>query len=214
MGKGERTREMILSQAANLFNQRGYAASSMSEVMEATGLEKGGIYNHFQSKDHLALEAFEYAVERINQRYASVLEGKVYALERLRALPEVFVEMARDPVVAGGCPVMNAAIESDDAHPALRERVRLVMNAWRSQIRGIVEKGVSRGELHINTDGDALATVMISVLEGAVMLSRLYREPKHIAHAVAFLETLLQTLGPQTRDTRTRGPQTLTTGEP
>jgi AcrR family transcriptional regulator len=194
MGKGERTREMILSQAASLFNQRGYAASSMSEIMQVTGLEKGGIYNHFQSKDHLALEAFEYAVERIWERYASVLEGKLGALERLRAIPEVFVEMARDPVVAGGCPVMNAAIESDDAHPALRERVRLVMNTWRTQIRGIVEKGVSRGELRADTDGDALATVMISVLEGAVMLSRLYRDPRHIAQAVTFLEAHLQTL--------------------
>ncbi len=199
MNKGARTREMILSQAANLFNRRGYAASSLSEIMEATGLEKGGIYNHFTSKDHLALAAFDYAVERIWERYAGVLEGKTGALERLRAIPEVFVEMAKDPVVAGGCPVMNAAIESDDAHPALRDRVRLVMNSWRTQIRGIVEKGVSNGELRAGTDGDALATVMISVLEGAVMLSRLYRDPRHIAHAVAFLEAHLQTLSTQAR---------------
>ena len=60
--KGERTREGIVAAAAPLFNQRGYAASSMSDVMAATGLEKGGIYRHFESKDELALAAFDHTL--------------------------------------------------------------------------------------------------------------------------------------------------------
>lgn len=194
MGKGERTREMILCRAANLFNRRGYAASSLSEVMEATGLEKGGIYNHFASKDDLALSAFEYAVERISDRQASLLGGKTHALDRLHAILEVFLEMAQNPVIEGGCPVMNAAIESDDAHPELRDRVRIVMNSWRTRIRGITEQGMARGELGPGIDSDALATVMISTLEGAVMLSRLYRDPRHVMHAAAFLSAHLERL--------------------
>jgi len=51
MSKGEETRERIVAEAAALFNQRGYEGGSMSELMKATGLEKGGIYRHFSSQE-------------------------------------------------------------------------------------------------------------------------------------------------------------------
>jgi TetR/AcrR family transcriptional repressor of nem operon len=59
--KGHKTRERIVAEAANLFYQHGFEGSSMSDVMAATGLEKGGIYRHFSSKEELAAEAFNYA---------------------------------------------------------------------------------------------------------------------------------------------------------
>jgi TetR/AcrR family transcriptional regulator, transcriptional repressor for nem operon len=188
MRKGERTRTMVLEKAANLFNTKGYAASSLSEIMTATGLKKGGIYNHFLSKEALGLEAFDFAVEKIMGRYEASLAGKTHSLERLKAVTEVFREMMVNPVVRGGCPVMNASIEADDANPALRGRVRRVFTL------GILEKGISRGELRRDVNGEQLATVMIATLEGAVMLSRLYRDPAHIERAVDFLVAHLETL--------------------
>src|SRR5262249_59322127 len=74
--KGEATRRLILERAAPVFNQRGYAGASMSELVEATGVEKGGIYNHFGSKEELAVEAFDYAIGLIVEGYAAVQEGK------------------------------------------------------------------------------------------------------------------------------------------
>ena len=55
--KGERTRQHIIETAAPLFNQRGFTGASMADLMEATGLEKGGIYRHCGSKDELAVAA-------------------------------------------------------------------------------------------------------------------------------------------------------------
>ena len=63
MGRGERTREHILEQAAGLFNRKGFAGASMSDVMAATGLQKGGIYRHFESKEALAAEGKWLSVE-------------------------------------------------------------------------------------------------------------------------------------------------------
>ena len=54
MSKGQLTRQRIIAQAAPLFNQRGYEGCSINDVMAATGLEKGGIYRHFESKEELA----------------------------------------------------------------------------------------------------------------------------------------------------------------
>ena len=61
MTKGERTRQEIVRNAAPLFNTKGYEGTSLSDLMAATGLQKGGIYRHFASKEELAAEAFDYA---------------------------------------------------------------------------------------------------------------------------------------------------------
>src|SRR6266480_5374711 len=83
MSKGEQTREMILERTAQLFSRQGYFGSSLSDIMHETGLEKGGIYNHFESKEELALEAFDFAVELVSQRMRLALAGKINAIDRL-----------------------------------------------------------------------------------------------------------------------------------
>src|SRR3984957_15247277 len=59
--KGEQTRQEIIRKAAPIFNQKGYEGATVSDLMRATGLEKGGIYRHFGSKQELAGDAFDYA---------------------------------------------------------------------------------------------------------------------------------------------------------
>src|SRR6202044_3514737 len=69
MRKGEQTRQEIIRRAAPIFNQKGYGGPAPSDLMKATGLEKGGIYRHFDSKEMLAAEAFDYAWrETLNAR--------------------------------------------------------------------------------------------------------------------------------------------------
>jgi TetR/AcrR family transcriptional repressor of nem operon len=61
MRKGEQTRQEIIRKAAPIFNQKGYSGAALSDLMRATGLEKGGIYRHFESKQELAGDAFDHA---------------------------------------------------------------------------------------------------------------------------------------------------------
>jgi TetR/AcrR family transcriptional regulator, transcriptional repressor for nem operon len=67
---------------------------------------------------------------------------KKNAIERLQALVSAYLDYVDDPPIPGGCPIMNTAIESDDTHPILRDRVQLVVNEWRSLICRIIEKGI------------------------------------------------------------------------
>ena len=87
--KGEQTRQRIVERAAPVFNQRGYAGTSLAELIAATGLEKGGIYNHFASKDELALAAFDHAVSLLVGRNAAAQVGHE-GLDRLTALIAAF----------------------------------------------------------------------------------------------------------------------------
>jgi TetR/AcrR family transcriptional regulator, transcriptional repressor for nem operon len=192
--KGERTRRRILEKAAGVFNTKGYFGSSMSDLVREIGLEKGGIYNHFGSKEELALEAFDYAAGTMRERFQAALEGKEGALERLFAVVDVLGGLAVDPPVAGGCPILNTAVESNDAHMELKERAREAMSGWLRLIGGIIKEGVRKGELWPNTDPRETASVVVATLEGAVMLSRLYDEPAYMKRSVDHLKGHLRSL--------------------
>ncbi|MEH1825163.1 MAG: TetR/AcrR family transcriptional regulator [Nostoc sp.] len=193
MSKGEETKSRILQQAAELFNQQGYAGSSMSDIMRVTGLQKGGIYNHFQSKDDLALQAFDFAIAHIKQHTRFALRSKRHAVERLQAIIGVFSSFAENPPIKGGCPLLNTAVESDDAHPALRERAQQAMNSWLHLIHRIIKTGIEKGEIRPEVSADEIATIIIATLEGAVMMSKLYGDSIHMHRVINHLNQYLET---------------------
>ena len=194
MSKGEQTRERILASSAQLFNRQGYFGASLADIMRETGLEKGGIYNHFSSKEQLALESFDYAYGLIQERVRQALSGKFNAIERLLAIVTVFQGILEDPQVAGGCPILNTAIESDDANEVLRDRARSAMDNWRTTIHRIVNKGIERQEIRPGADADEVASILIATLEGAIMLSNLYKDPLHIQRAADHIAHYIQTI--------------------
>jgi TetR/AcrR family transcriptional regulator, transcriptional repressor for nem operon len=186
--KGEATREMILQHAAEVFNQKGYFGASMADIMQATGLEKGGIYNHFTSKDDLALQAFDYAMDVVREQYAAAIKGKFDAIERLNAVMTVFVDMTGDnPRLPGGCPALNTAVEADDAHPALRQRAQEGMREWIEFIGRILERGIERGQVRADVQPYEVASLVLAQLEGAVMLSRIFDDRSHMQRTVTHL---------------------------
>lgn len=192
--KGERTRRMIVERAASVFNTRGYFGSSMGDLVRETGLEKGGIYNHFGSKEDLALAAFDYSAGVMRERFEAALEGLTGALEKLFAVVGVLAGTVEDPPVRGGCPVLNTAIEADDAHMALKERARGAATDWLRLIGSIVREGLESGELEEGADPRDIASVVVATLEGAVMLSKLHDDPAHMERAVEHLEAYLRSL--------------------
>lgn len=194
MGKGKLTREMILSRAADLFNSRGYFGASISDVMAATGLEKGGIYNHFESKDLLALQAFDYAAATTGKFILSQLDEERTAQAKLLKLVSSVSRLAEDPPVAGGCPILNSAIECDDAHPLLRERVRNAMDRYRRLVEGIVESGIASGELDDSLKPHDVAITLIGAMEGALMISKLYQDTQYLKPVAEHLAQYIKTL--------------------
>ena len=127
MTKGQQTRREIIEKAAPLFNQKGYEGTSLSDLMGATGLQKGGIYRHFDSKEELAAAAFDYSWLKAANRRLDGIDDSANSVDRLKKMIGNFVELRSD-LVPGGCPLMNTAIESDDGNPILRARARKACN--------------------------------------------------------------------------------------
>jgi TetR/AcrR family transcriptional repressor of nem operon len=190
MSKGELTRQRILELAAPLFNQRGFAGCSMHDVMEATGLKKGGLYRHFSSKEELAAEAFRYSLSQATKLRTPPANPSLTAVARLRKVIEQFVD--EPSPVPGGCPILNTAIDSDDGNPLLRKLARAGLKSWRSRISKIVENGISQKQIRANIEPQALANTIIATLEGALMISRLEGSRSALNHARESLENQLQ----------------------
>lgn len=176
MGKGKVTRDMILGKAAALFNSRGYFGASMSDLMNATGLEKGGIYNHFPSKDQLALEAFDFAFQTSSAEVMRHLNMQEKAIDKLSAFVDAFNSVAADPPIPGGCPLLNSAVESDDGHPEMKLRVQKAMDIVLSTVESLVMKGIHEGDIRPSTNAQVLARTFVATLEGGIMLTRLYND--------------------------------------
>ena len=196
MRKGERTRQEIIRKAAPVFNQKGYAGAALSDLMRATGLEKGGIYRHFSSKEALASEAFDYAWRETLDARIHDLDAVANTVDRLKQLVDNFVD--RRGIIPGGCPLLNTAIDTDDGNVVLRERARKALRGWRSYINSVISAGIKAREIRQRIDAKKLATLIISSLEGAVMVYRLERNEEALravqSHLNSYLETEVRVL--------------------
>ena len=191
MRKGELTRQEIIRKAAPLFNQKGYEGTALSDLMEATGLEKGGIYRHFDSKQELAGEAFDHAFKLVMDTRFEGIDDIPSSVDRLRQLLRNFRDR-RGGLVPGGCPLLNTAIEADDGNPQLRNKARHALDSWRGRLQSIVEEGRRKGEIRSDIDAEKVATLIISMLEGSLMMSRLERNGDSLALACRHLEEYLE----------------------
>lgn len=190
MSKGDDTRQRIVSEAAKIFNRQGFAGAAMSDLMQATGLEKGGIYRHFSSKQELAAEAFDYAWQVAWDARMAELKSIPNSVDRLKRFIGNFVD--KRPAVPGGCPLLNTAVDADDGDPILRERALKALRGWRRTLSEIVIKGIERKEIRPTVDAKKLAALVISSLEGALMMSRLEKNNEALLAIQSHLESYLE----------------------
>ena len=192
MRKGEQTRREIIRKAAPIFNQKGYDGAALSDLMRATGLEKGGIYRHFESKQQLAGEAFEHAWKIAMDGRFEGMQEIPNTVDRLKQIVRNFRDR-RAGLVPGGCPLLNTAIDSDDGNPQLRARARRALTWLLDHLQSIAEEGRKRSEVRSDVDSAKLATLIASTLEGSLMVSRLQRKEEPLDLACQHLEEYLET---------------------
>jgi AcrR family transcriptional regulator len=196
MRKGEKTKLHIIMKSAELFNQKGYAATSMQDIMDATGLTKGGLYRNFPGKEDIALEAFKYAGVVLWEHFSRAIEGCRTATEKITAMCEVYSDTVHNPPMQGGCPFLNTAIESDHSFPVLREPAVAAYEQMSGFIQSIIEEGKAAGEFVSDMDSLSAATFIFSSIEGGIMASRLTRDNKHVRNSKTQIQRWLSTFAP------------------
>jgi TetR/AcrR family transcriptional repressor of nem operon len=189
MRKGELTRRKIIERAAPLFNKRGFNGCSMQDISAATGLEKGSLYTHFNNKEELASEAFDAAWGETCKVRAGNLHQVSGSIEKLQLHIDNFV---RKPPFAGGCPLLNTAIDADDGNLTLYHKAQEALAAWVALLKQIIEQGQKSAEISGLVDPEAFATLVISLLEGAFFTSRLQKSKSPLRLAQQHLNRYIE----------------------
>ncbi|MFC3563348.1 TetR/AcrR family transcriptional regulator [Pedobacter jamesrossensis] len=173
MTKAEKTRNYIVEKTAPIFNIKGYAGTSLNDITAATGLTKGSIYGNFANKDEVALAAFDYNLNDNVSKIEAAMAAQTTSKTKLMSYVDAYQSVIASTFTSGGCPILNTAIDSDDTHPALREKVVKAVLSWKKRIIKLIEEGIENKEIAADSNSEQIALTIIAMIEGGIMISRL-----------------------------------------
>ncbi len=167
------TRERIIEAARQLFFQQGYGATGIAQILKESQANSGSLYHFFPTKEDLLVAVLE--------NYKAMLQthvlGPAYArvddpIERIFAVLDGYRRLLEATHFSLGCPIGNLALEISNSHPLARRFVVENFENWRIAIRSLIED--ASGRLPLETDSEGLSRLVLSTMEGAVMLARAY----------------------------------------
>jgi AcrR family transcriptional regulator len=194
LSKAERTRQFIIEKTAPIFNEKGYAGTSLTDLTTATGLTKGSIYGNFEGKDEVALAVFDHNHNKVNAYIKSKLLATENAIDRLLVYPETYRNYLKIPFLRTGCPILNTATEADDTHPALKEKAANALSFWKKAVENQIKRGIARAEIKTDTNPAEIAVVLISLIEGAFMQAKVTGRTAELKIAMDYLEKMILSL--------------------
>lgn len=172
MSKAEKTRQYIIEKTAPIFNEKGYAGTSLTDMTEATGLTKGSIYGNFDNKDEVALACFDHNLGKLNAVLNKAEEKQTSAKDKLKARTYFFEQSMQPLMPQGGCPILNTATEADDTHPLLKNKAADAIENWKKKLVEFIKEGVRNKEIAANVNAEQIAITLIAMTEGAIMASK------------------------------------------
>jgi TetR/AcrR family transcriptional repressor of nem operon len=186
MPKLSKTRDRLIESARYLFWERGFAGTSMADLLSHAGVNSGSFYHFFESKEALlrgVLETYLIALRPmvVDPAYAQTEEP----VARIFAILAGYRERILQTECKYGCPLGRLALEIDPENRPAHELITENFQGWIGAVRECIEQiedGLPKG-----TDPDALATYVLAVMEGGVMLSRSFAAVEPFDRSVAQL---------------------------
>ena len=194
MGDALKTKQVIIEAASILFNTKGYKATSLSDITKSTKLTKGAIYRHFRDKSDLEKEALTYMCNLMRNDVRNRIKDQPDTQSKLQSIMQYFEEYSASPPFVGGCPLMNAAVESDDTDPKLKQVAKEIILNLHQTIASILNNGKKHGDVRSDFDSIGLASLMISALEGGVMMMKVSDDSSHLRSVVDYIRKEINNL--------------------
>lgn len=189
--KGELTREHILEVARSLFNTKGFNATTISDLVDATGMQKGSLYFHFAGKDDIAREVLREATEEFMAFLDTALSGDNPGL----ALDSFFRSALNKHLATGfvgGCIFGNTALEMSDSNPELARHIAQVFDDWTDKIDCVVQSAQQKGQIRTDITSKVVAQNIIATIEGGIMMSRLKKDERPMRECLESLRIILE----------------------
>ena len=171
MSKAERTRQFIIETSAPIINKKGMAGTSLSDIMEATKLAKGGIYGNFENKEEICIESFLYLRAQLAAKLDLAASKGKSAKEKLFNLLDVY---SNSKNMVEGCPILNFGTEADDTNPAMREHVKKAILAAQKRFFNILEEGIQNKELSSEINSEHFSIKIFAMIEGGILCRKVF----------------------------------------
>ena len=187
MATAEKTRQFIIEKAASIINQKGMAGTSISDIMAATKLAKGGIYGNFESKDEICREVFAYLMKNLNEGISRVMATRTSPKEKLLVLLDHYRDLAVNDV--GGCPMQNFGTESDDTDPAIQGLVADAVKHTQNRLSQLIKEGIQAGEFEDTVNAKEMGIKMFAMIEGGILTSRVFGNNQQMKMLINMLKS-------------------------
>ncbi|WP_343963508.1 TetR/AcrR family transcriptional regulator [Kribbella koreensis] len=166
-------REEIVEAALAQFHERGFNAAAVKDITDRAGVPKGSFYNHFESKEALAI----VALERYGNggRLTELADSSVEPVARIRAH---FEGMRDDMISSGitrGCLLGNFGAEIVDHSEPIRAGVRAGLERWSGLLAGAIAEGQEAGGIPRELNADQTARYLLSAWEGTLIQARAFK---------------------------------------
>ncbi len=175
----------IIETAAQLFNKKGYASTTVTDILLATGLARVGFYNNFRSKDEIARVALEYNQQAVMLALEKMLVRASNFRGQLEALIEFYENYQSFPVVEGGCPILN--VISTEALPGLGQIALTGLNNLVKRVQLILKNGKTAGEFRSELEESQEANLIVAAIKGGMEMSQLSGKPEQLSAVLALL---------------------------
>ncbi len=160
-------RDAMINATASLIRQRGVSASGMQDIVNEAAAPRGSIYHHFPGgKDELIIAALERVTAGVVHAIQAIAARSATLDDFITGAATLFRSGAEQTGWTQGCPVAAAAIEGDRQNPSVREAVAASFREWQKAIAAGLERHIGAAA------ADAQALMMLSVIEGALLVSR------------------------------------------
>jgi len=193
MNKAAKTKQYIIEKTAPIFNTKGYAVTSLSDITEATGLTKGSIYGNFSNKDEVVIEAFKHNVTQIKRKINQALNDGNTPKESLYNFVHFYRTYWERLLEIGGCALLNAAVEADDHLLFLKQAVQANFKAWQDRLTEVIKDGQLQGDFKQEIQAEDYAALLIILIEGGILLARTLTNKKHFDLALDRIILLIDT---------------------
>jgi TetR/AcrR family transcriptional regulator, transcriptional repressor for nem operon len=191
----ERTRERLLQAASRAVYRSGFQSASLDAILAATGVTKGALYYHFDSKEALGYAIVEEIIAPdLRGKWLRPLQGGKDPIDTLIGI--VQGESVRPEDVRGGCPLNNLAQEMSPLDEGFRKRLAMVFHAWREGIATALRKGLTQGMVRRDVKPAEAAGFLVATLEGYVSLAKNAQDAKVMKAGIRNIVDWLRSLRP------------------
>ncbi len=178
------TRGRLLAEAEFLLRTRGYSGFSYADLAKAIGISKASIHHHFPAKEDLGAALIDTYKARYNAALQEIWEESASGSARIMAYARLYLEGLRQDQ---GCLCGVMACERDILPQRLREAIAGFFGEHLIWLQRVLEAGIANGTIREGTDPAAAAKLVLSALEGILMLGRLFGEESSFGAAVELL---------------------------